>query len=173
MTKLNQSLHLVIPEASWVLLAGSIGYLATHLINEFLVSGYRVVGTARNEDKYDQAGKLFAHYGYTTYHCAIVSDMTLQGDFDEVVKGFSAVIPKSSVMSFDKNKNKVIAPAIARIMTELKAAVKEKGVKRFVHTSSSVAATLAKPARSSAWKVALGMKKALRLPMNHRRTKMA
>jgi nucleoside-diphosphate-sugar epimerase len=138
---------ITLPKASWVLLAGAIGYLATHLINEFLVSGYRVVGTARSEDEADQTGKLFAHCGYTTYHCAIVSDMTLQGDFDEVVKGVSAVIHQSSVMSFDKNQNKVIAPAIAGIMTDLKAAAKEQGVKRFVHTSSSVAATLAKPGK--------------------------
>jgi nucleoside-diphosphate-sugar epimerase len=147
MVKLNQSPDLAIPKGSWVLVIGATGYLATHIINEFLTFGYKVIGTARNGEKADRTRQLFAQYGSSNYDCAVVPDMAVDGAFDEAAKGVSAVIHTASIMSFDKDPNKVIPQAVAGITTALKAAAKERSVKRFVYTSSSVAATLSKPGK--------------------------
>ena len=142
---LSQSLDLAIPKGSWVLVTGATGFVATHIINEFLALGYKVIGTARNTDKADRTRKLFSHYGSSNYTCTVVPDMAIDGAFDEAVKGVSAVVHTASVLSFDKDPNTVIPATIAGTMAALKAAASEKGVKRFVYTSSSVAATLPKP----------------------------
>jgi short-subunit dehydrogenase len=59
-TKLNHSRDHAIPKGSWVLVTGASGYLTTHVINEFLNSGYKIVETARNHENADRTGKLFA-----------------------------------------------------------------------------------------------------------------
>ncbi len=71
--------------------------------------------------------------------------MSVDGAFDEAVKAVSAVVHVASVLTFDKNPNKVVPQSVAGAMIALKAAAKEKGFKRFIYTSSSSASPLPKP----------------------------
>jgi hypothetical protein len=48
MAKLNQPFDLTIPKSSWVLVKGATGHLATHIIHELFVLGYKVRKSARN-----------------------------------------------------------------------------------------------------------------------------
>lgn len=141
MAKLNQSFDFAIPKGSWVLVTSATGYLATHIIYEFFVLGYKVRKSARNTQKADHTWKLFVQHGSSNYDCTVVPNMATDGAFDEAVKGASAVVHSASVISFDKDPNKVI---LIRVTTVLKAAAKERSVKRFVYTLPSVTATFAK-----------------------------
>ena len=145
MSELISSLDLAIPKGSLILVTGATGYVASHIVNEFLALGYKVRGAARNEEKAARTHKLWAKYGSSNYETVIVPDMSVDGAFDEAVNGVSAVVHVASVLSFDKDPNNVVPQTVAGTMTALKAAAKEESVKRFVYTSSSVAATLPKP----------------------------
>lgn len=122
-------------------MTGATGYLATHIIYEFFVLGYKVRKSAHNTQKADHTRKLFVQHGSSNYDCTVVPNMATDGAFDEAVKSASAVVHSASVISFDKDPNKVIPITVARVTTALKAAAKEKSVKRFVYMLPSVAAT--------------------------------
>ena len=128
MAKLIQSLSLAIPKSSRVLVTGATGFLATRIINEFLIFSYKVVGTARTAEDAGRTRKLFAKYEPSNYDCTVAPEMAVDGAFDEAVKGVRAVAHTATVMSFDKNPNKVTLATIAGTMTALKAANKEKSV---------------------------------------------
>jgi uncharacterized protein YbjT (DUF2867 family) len=120
MAKLNQSFDLAIPKGSWVLVTGATGYLATHLIHEFFVLDYKVKKSARNTQKADHTRKLFVQHGSSNYDCTVVPNMATDGAFEEAVKGASAVVHSASVISFDKDPNKVIPITAVRVTTVLK-----------------------------------------------------
>lgn len=54
-------------------------------------------------------------------------------------------IHSASVISFDKDPNKMIPITVARVTTVLKAAAKEKSAKPFVYMLPSVTTTMPKP----------------------------
>jgi uncharacterized protein YbjT (DUF2867 family) len=108
MAKLKQSFDFAIPKGSWVLVTDATGYLATHIIHEFFVLGYKVRKSARNTQKADHTRKLFVQHGSSNYDCTVVPNMATDGAFDEAVKGASAVVHSASVISFNKDPNKVI-----------------------------------------------------------------
>lgn len=120
MAKLNQPFDLTIPKSSWVLVKGATGYLATHIIHELFVLGYKVRKSAHNTQKADHIRILSVQHGSSDYDCTFPPNMATDGAFDEVVKGASAVVHSASVISFDKDPNKVISITVARVTTVLK-----------------------------------------------------
>jgi nucleoside-diphosphate-sugar epimerase len=71
--------------------------------------------------------------------------MTFPAAYDGVMKGASAVVHLTTIVTFDSDPNEVIPPTIEGAMTALRAAAREKSVVRFVYISSSTAATDPKP----------------------------
>ena len=69
-----------------VLVTGSSGFLAAHVLNEFLENGYRVVGTVRNEATVNKVRNTHAKYG-DQLSFVIVPDVAAPGAHDEAVKG--------------------------------------------------------------------------------------
>lgn len=135
---------LVLPKGSLILVTGTSGFIAGHIVNEALKIGYRVRGTVRSEDKAKWTQELFKSPDYET---AIVPNMAVDGAFDEAVKGVDAIIHTASVMTRSPNPNEVIPDVVAGATNILKSAATEPSVKRFVFTSSSTAATLPKPGK--------------------------
>jgi nucleoside-diphosphate-sugar epimerase len=118
--KLNQSFDLAIPKGSRVLVAGTTGYFATHTIHEFFVLGYKVKKSARYTQKADHTRKLFVQHGSSNYDRTVVLNIAIDRAFGETVKGASTVVHSASVISFDKDPNKVIPITVVRVTTVLK-----------------------------------------------------
>ncbi|KAK0611386.1 hypothetical protein B0T14DRAFT_327074 [Immersiella caudata] len=135
-----------IPKGSLVLITGVTGHVASQLTKQFLEREYKVRGTVRDLAKaswlVEDVFKPYADRG--DLELVPMPDITVEGGFDDAVKGASAVIHVATI-GFDADPNKVITPAVASALSILKAAVKEPSVKRFVFTGSVVATTMPVP----------------------------
>lgn len=77
-----------IPEGSLVLITGVNGYIGSHAADQFLQAGYRVRGTARDDDKAAWVKEFFTKkYGEGKIETVVVADMAKEGAFDEAIKG--------------------------------------------------------------------------------------
>ena len=76
---------------SWdhiVLVTGISGFLGSHVADQFLQAGYLVRGAAREVSKVDSIKKAFdKKYGEGKLEVVAVPDITIDGAFDEAVKG--------------------------------------------------------------------------------------
>lgn len=73
-----------------VLITGASGFVAAHVLNEFLEHGYSVRGTVRSEESANNVRKTHAKYG-DKLSFTIVKDVAAPGAFDEAVKGVQGV----------------------------------------------------------------------------------
>ena len=114
---------------SLILVTGASGHIGSHVVNEALLAGYRVRGTARTREKCDQTERYFHH---DDYPCAEVGDFSREGAFDEAMLACDAVIHVASKMSFGCNPHKVVTPVVAGTEAILRSAGRQASVKRFV-----------------------------------------
>ena len=73
-----------------VLITGASGFLAAHILNEFLDHGYDVRGTVRSEETAAKVRKTHARYG-DKLSFVVVEDVAEPGAFDEAVRGVDGV----------------------------------------------------------------------------------
>ncbi|KAG7042670.1 NAD dependent epimerase/dehydratase [Colletotrichum scovillei] len=135
-----------IPKGSMVLVTGANGFIGSHVCNELLQLGFSVRGTVRDVTKcawLPEALKRQRPKG--DFMLVSLPDMEKEGAFDAAVEGVSAVIHAASPVSFSPNPESVIPRSITVALNALKAANKAASVKRFIFTSSSVAAALPQP----------------------------
>ncbi|ANB13596.1 carbonyl reductase (NADPH-dependent) [Sugiyamaella lignohabitans] len=126
-----------------VLVSGASGFIAAHVIQQFVESGYKVVGTVRNQTSIDNFKKTSTYQQYSDYiRLEIVADISAAGAFDEAVKGVDGVIHTQSpfVLNVQDNEKDLLIPAIQGTVGILKS-IKENNpfVKRVVVTSSFAA----------------------------------
>ncbi|KAI9687655.1 MAG: hypothetical protein M1820_010412, partial [Bogoriella megaspora] len=123
----------IVPKDTLVLVTGVTGFLGSHVALQTLEAGFRVRGTVRSSKKGAWIKQLLQEkYGQDRYEEAIVEDMSAEEAFDNAVK--------ASVMTFSPDPHDVIPQSIAGAVNCLHSAAKESSVKRFVFTSSSMAA---------------------------------
>ncbi|KZL80451.1 nad dependent epimerase dehydratase [Colletotrichum incanum] len=138
-----------IPKGSTILVTGANGFIGSHICNELLQLGYHVRGTVRDVDQCAWLPKaLEIQKPNGKFMLASLPDMEKEGAFDLLVEGVSAVVHVASSIFFNPNPECVIPSSVAVAMNALKAANKSPSVKRFIFTSSSVAAALPKPNKS-------------------------
>lgn len=78
----------VLPKGSLILVTGINGFAASHVANELLQRGYRVRGTARNEQKGSYMSDMYQKlYGTDAFEPVVVPDLNIAGALDEAVKG--------------------------------------------------------------------------------------
>jgi nucleoside-diphosphate-sugar epimerase len=76
-----------------VLVTGISGFLGSHVADQFLEAGYKVRGTAREVSKVDAIKKAFiSKYGEGRVEVVAVPDITVEGAFDEAVKGIWMIL---------------------------------------------------------------------------------
>ncbi|KAJ0335905.1 hypothetical protein COL922a_008633 [Colletotrichum nupharicola] len=135
-----------IPEGSTVLVTGVNGFIGSHVCSLLLQLGFDVRGTVRDPTKYAWVEDLMERDNPKgCFTLASLPDLEDEGVFDSLVDGVSAVIHVASPVSLSPDPESVIPSSINGAMNALKAANRSPTVKRFVLTSSSVAAALPKP----------------------------
>ncbi|EEA26843.1 hypothetical protein TMatcc_004869 [Talaromyces marneffei ATCC 18224] len=129
-----------IPRGSWVLVTGASGFVASHVVKEFLQRGYKVRGTVRDLAKYSWLVQdLFkTDADKSNLEIVQVPDLAAEHAFDEAVKGVSAIIHVATI-GFYPNPNNVIPKVVAGTRSLLEVAIKEPSVQQFVYTSSIAA----------------------------------
>ncbi|KZL73851.1 aldehyde reductase, partial [Colletotrichum tofieldiae] len=145
-TKMANIENPAIPKGSAVLVTGANGFIASHVVDQFVRHGYKVRGTVRDTQKNAWlSAYIDKTYGKGHFELFSVPDMTVENAYDEAIKGVSAFIHVASVVNFDPDPNKVIPTAVESAVIAIKAAYREPSVKRFVLTSSSSTTLSANP----------------------------
>lgn len=123
-----------------VLVSGASGFIAAWIIKTLLEQGFDVRGTVRSSSKGDHLVNLFKDYE-AKFSYVLVEDISLDGAFDEAVKGIDAIIHTASPFGGNvQEPEELIKPAVDGTLNALKSA-KQFGpsVKRVVITSSVAA----------------------------------
>ena len=83
-----------LPKGSLILVTGSNGFIASHIVDQLLQVGFNVRGTVREASKADWLTDYVAEkYGTGRFEAAIVPDMSVKGAFDDAVKGVPCSFP--------------------------------------------------------------------------------
>ncbi|KAK7698894.1 hypothetical protein SLS64_012104 [Diaporthe eres] len=136
-----------IPYGSLIVVSGVNGFIGSHVADQTLAAGFMVRGTTRSLRRNAWVQEYFKNkYGSEVFELVEVPDMAIDGAFDSVLKGASGFVHVASDMSNSNDPDVVVGNAVKGVLNALRAAKKEgAGMKRFVYTSSSTAATLPKP----------------------------
>jgi len=73
-----------------VLVTGASGFVAAHVLHDFLGAGYNVRAAVRSESTANKVRKTHGKYG-DALSFAIIPDIAATGAFDEAVKGVDGV----------------------------------------------------------------------------------
>ncbi|KFY40191.1 hypothetical protein V495_05571 [Pseudogymnoascus sp. VKM F-4514 (FW-929)] len=129
------------PKGSLVLVTGANRYIASHIVDQVLLAGYRVRGTVRDATKAAWTTEVFtSRHGAGKYSAVVVPDMAEDGAFDDAVQDVQGIIHTASVLSFSPDPAAVIPSTIRGLTSILHSATTSPSVQSFVLTSSSVAA---------------------------------
>ncbi|GJJ13666.1 hypothetical protein Clacol_007922 [Clathrus columnatus] len=126
---------------SKILVTGASGFIAVWIVKYLLQNHFMVRGTVRSEEKGEYLKELFKEYG-SQFEYVIVEDMSVDGAFDEAVKGMDAIEHTASPFHFlADNPDEIIKPAVLGTLNILESALKFGGVslKRVVVLSSTYA----------------------------------
>jgi len=138
-----------IPKGSLILITGVTGHVASEITRQFLSRGYHVRGTVRDLARASWLTHLFHPYitsGQLTL--CLVPDMTAPNAFSSAIKNVSAVAHVATI-GLNPDPNQVIPPIVSAATSILRAAASEASVRRFVFTSSIVAATMLVPGNTT------------------------
>ncbi|KAK2023390.1 NAD dependent epimerase/dehydratase [Colletotrichum zoysiae] len=129
-----------------VLVTGANGFIAQHILDQFLAAGHSVRAVVRSESSASKVRKTFASYiASSQLDVALVPDMTAPGAFDAALASdppFDTVLHTASPFDFRKGNSSAdfLDPAV-RGTTEILHGVRRvaPAVKRVVVTSSMAA----------------------------------
>ena len=137
------SLATTIPTGSWVLVTGASGFLASHVVWQFLNRGFRVRGTVRDVQQCQWLfeGRFKTYAENSAIELVPVPDLSIDGAYDEAIKGVAAILHIAYVTRIVPDPNEVITPMVAGIRSIMNSAVQESSVKGIVFTSSALVAS--------------------------------
>jgi nucleoside-diphosphate-sugar epimerase len=138
--------NLAISKGSLIVATGANGYIASNVVEQLIIAGYRVRGTVRSIERAGWMQSLLdSKYGTGLFSLVEVPDMAAPGAFDEAIKGASGLAHLATPVMQLYDPNVGIPIVVEGTLNALRAAAKEPSVKRFVLTSSSTAAASPQP----------------------------
>ncbi|KAJ5345954.1 NAD dependent epimerase/dehydratase [Penicillium brevicompactum] len=130
------------PKDQTILITGASGFVASHVLAQFLQAGYHVRGTVRSAATAEKVRQGFAQYE-SQLDFAIVEDVGKPGAFDAAVEGVTGVIHTAApfqVFGVEDNERDLLRPAIDGTLNILNSVHKHAPqVERVVLTSSFAA----------------------------------
>ncbi|KAF2852396.1 NAD(P)-binding protein [Plenodomus tracheiphilus IPT5] len=143
---MDPKLPFSIEPRSTIFVTGVNGLIGSHIVDQLLQRGYNVRGAVRGVEKNTWLKEYFDQkYKDAGLELVEVKDMTIEGCYDGVVNGTDGFIHVASPIGDLTDAKSAIAIGISGALNALKACAKTPSVKRFVFTSSSLAATFPKP----------------------------
>ncbi|KAJ7654095.1 NAD-P-binding protein [Mycena polygramma] len=133
---LVQPVATTIEKGSLVLVTGTNGFIASHVVDQLLAKGYNVRGTSRSADK-----SKWLYEGPAASKASPCPTWSPMAPLTRV-KGVSGIVHLASVLTFSDKVDEVVPPTVKGTLEVLKAAAKEPRVKSVVLTSSSTACLL-------------------------------
>jgi nucleoside-diphosphate-sugar epimerase len=121
-----------------VLITGASGFLASHVIHEFLSHGYNVRGTVRSESAGEQVKAKHSQYA-SQLSTVLVPDLAVPHALDEAIKGVTGVIHTASpfLLNVEDNERDLLQPAIKSTLNIFDAIqAYNPSIRRVVVTSS-------------------------------------
>ncbi|KAI2638018.1 NAD(P)-binding protein [Hypomontagnella submonticulosa] len=142
---------LTIPLGSTILVTGANGLIASHVVDQFLATGYNVRGTVRNLEKCAWLKPLFAsRHPSRHFEIVQVSDFGAPGAWDAAIKGVSGVASVAGGAGLDiQDIDKALEEEFPWNEALLRAAKNEPSVKSFIYTSSAWAAWTPDPTKKT------------------------
>lgn len=144
-----------------------VGFIASHVTNTLLATGYRVRGTVRSADKLAVLQDIWEKkYGQGKFEVAVVPSIEKAGALDEALvgklispilcdvdvtnghlcyPGVSGVAHIATITGFHTDPSQVIDPIVNVSLSVMKSCASQPSVKSVVFTSSSVAASWFQP----------------------------
>ncbi|KAF2670264.1 NAD(P)-binding protein [Microthyrium microscopicum] len=140
------STNLAIPKGALVVVSGANGYIASNVVEQLLIAGYKVRGTVRSLKRAGWMKPLLDEkYGTGNFSLCEVPDMAAPGAFDEAIKGAAGFAHVATPVMQNYDPNVGVPIVVTGALNALKAAAREPSVKRVVLTSSSTAAASPQP----------------------------
>ncbi|PYH77464.1 NAD(P)-binding protein [Aspergillus uvarum CBS 121591] len=131
------------PTDQVILITGASGFVASHIVHDFLRAGYKVRGTVRSAATADKVRQSFPQYAAEQLSLVIVEDVAQPGAFDTAVEGVHGVIHTAApfqVFAVEDNERDLLKPAIDGTLNILQAVHRlAPKVQRVVLTSSFAA----------------------------------
>lgn len=101
----------VLPKGSLIFVTGANGYVASHVVDQFLRLGYKVRGTVRDANKSSWVGTYFqGKYGKENFELVEVRDLTDADALKTVLAGKLAALPPPQHSSFKQRQTSSAAP---------------------------------------------------------------
>ncbi|KAF2191212.1 NAD(P)-binding protein [Zopfia rhizophila CBS 207.26] len=136
---------LALHPGSLIFATGVNGLVGSHVADQLLARGYHVRGAVRDVEKSAWLSVYFADkHKDAKFEMVSVPDMTVEGCYDEVVKGVDGFIHIASPLG-GQDASEMIPTGVKGGLNAVKAAANEPKVKRFVFTSSSIASYMPTP----------------------------
>jgi len=100
----NSSFHknmLIVPDQPLALVTGVTGFLASHVAKHLLEAGFKVRGTARDDEKAKHLVDLFQNESFSIVK---IEDMQKEGAFDEAVKDVQFIHHVTNLLWYQKDR---------------------------------------------------------------------
>ncbi|KAI0384951.1 NAD(P)-binding protein [Hypomontagnella monticulosa] len=138
-----------IPLGSTILVTGANGLIASHVVDQFLATGYNVRGTVRDPKRCAWLKPLFAsRHPSRQFEVVQVSDFGAPGAWDAAVKGVTGVAAVAGAAGLAvQDIDKALEEEFPWNEALLQAAKNEPSVKSFIYTSSAWAAWTPDPTK--------------------------
>ncbi|EME47168.1 hypothetical protein DOTSEDRAFT_124738 [Dothistroma septosporum NZE10] len=133
--------EIAVPLSSIVCVTGANSMVGSHVVDQLLAFGYRVRGIVRSLQKSHWMLNHFnAKHEANKFELVVVTDLAIEGSLDAALQDCIALIHTASDVSFSPDPNIVIPSYINQVLCTLRSAHKTPSIKRFIFTSSSLAA---------------------------------
>ncbi|KAJ4350196.1 uncharacterized protein N0V89_008817 [Didymosphaeria variabile] len=132
--------EVTIQPGSTIFVTGVNGLIGSYIVDVLLKKGYNVRGAVRDVEKSKWLLDYFNGKQDVKLELVSVPDMTVEGCYDDVVKGTSGIIHVASPLN-GPDPQSTIPIGIRSALNALSAAAKTPSITRVVYTSSSIAST--------------------------------